>query len=129
MNNFAKYIFISCLILSVFMSFDLNAHYSISVGKNMSADGIYIDSDKLSITVGGTFKGSGYCKSPEIYITVGKFEFTGTIHCDGVCVIISKESFDENLFKRSGNGKFVINIISNEIKDSSGDILVSAAVN
>lgn len=58
------------------------------------------------------FKGEGYLKAPEITLDVGEFQFTGTIHCTGKCLISSNKAFDASIFKRVGGGTFEIRMPS-----------------
>lgn len=83
---------------------------NIHVASDMIADGYFAGTESIDLIIGKSLKGSGYFESPNITMKVGKFEFTGTIYCDGQCYITAQEPFNENMFTRSGNGKFIITI-------------------
>lgn len=73
-------------------------------------DGRLIAAKEINLTCGRTFSGTGYLEAPVITIKATTFAFTGTIKCDQLCTIITKNSFNQAMFKRLGNGKFVIKI-------------------
>lgn len=69
--------------------------------------------------------GNGTMSAPEIAMHVGKFNFQGTIECSKKCIILAREPFDENCFKRIGGGEFEIRIDS---EASSVDKIVERVV-
>lgn len=77
-------------------------------------NGDYYAMQKVSLK-SNNFKGTGLVEAPTIYITTKKFEFTGTLRCHGTCIIHAGESFDENMFKREGDGKFIIIVGENNM--------------
>ena len=56
------------------------------------------------------FSGSGRLEAPEITIKAEFFTYTGVIHCDGQCSIISENEFDPKAFVFEGDGQCQITI-------------------
>jgi hypothetical protein len=118
-------LYIILLLNSIFINLEsyvqtkvFNSH----VGADMISDDSIIAKEKCNLTIGGTLKGSGYIESPLINICVGKFEFTGKIHCNNECTITAKEPFNEDIFQRSGGGRFIIKIDPNLKLNKSDEI-------
>lgn len=94
----------------------------LNIARDMILDGNFIAEKTVNLFCGQTLIGSGCIKSPDIKITCGRFDFKGKIICNGTCTIISKEAFDEKMFKREGNGNFIIKIDPNlNASNSNGD--------
>lgn len=62
------------------------------------------------------FRGKGKIRSEFIVINCNEFNFTGTIDCNVECRIYSRKAFDETIFKREGQGKFIIKILDTNTK-------------
>jgi len=52
--------------------------------------------------------GDGVLIAKNIFIDCYKFEFTGTIRCDGLCRINARSRLDSKMFTREGQGTFEI---------------------
>jgi hypothetical protein len=82
-------------------------------GETMVNNGKMVATEAIKIKYETSFGGSGYLEAPYIEITTKKFEFTGTIKCDGKCVITVQEPFDQSIFTKTGTGEFIVNVDSN----------------
>ena len=112
--QFSSLIFISTLLVSQkveagFSNSGIMKSKSInlSVGCNLENDGGLFGAESVNLCC-DTFSGKGLVKSPQIVIKTNNFNFTGEINCSGKCMIIATTYFDDQMFKRSGDGEFVI---------------------
>lgn len=80
---------------------------NLSVRGTLDNNGELIGAETANL-VCDTLSGKGLIRSPQISIQTKVFAYTGTIDCDGSCVIISSTPFDEKMFKRTGKGEFAI---------------------
>lgn len=80
---------------------------NLSVGGTLDNNGELTGTETATLAC-ETLSGKGLIKSPQISIKTKIFAFTGTIECTGTCTIMASKSFDESMFKRKGNGEFVI---------------------
>jgi len=85
---------------------------NISVNGTLDNNGELIGHQSMNLS-SDTISGSGLIRSPEMSIKTKIFAFTGTIDCLGKCSITSATPFDENMFKRSGNGVITITVNGN----------------
>jgi hypothetical protein len=83
-----------------------------NVGQAFTNDSEMTAGQKINLQCGGILSGNGLFKAPEIEITAKTFRFTGTIECTGTCKISTQEPFDATMFKRKGNGKFIIAVVA-----------------
>jgi hypothetical protein len=104
-------------LLTSNMVYSIQTNYGsqIAMAMNVTDDtiinnGEYCALYKVSIDAYNSFKGSGdiYCQS--CIINCKKFEFTGTITCYDQCIINVENDFDQDMFKKDGPGKFIINV-------------------
>ncbi len=86
---------------------------NLSVGGTLDNNGELIGTESANLSC-DTLSGKGFIRSPQISIETNIFAFTGTIDCGNKCTIISKTPFDEKMFKRKGDGEFVILIENSE---------------
>jgi len=107
-----------CFFSPVFASHSYNGSYegcTMSGGScDISFEKISIDDSKftffkeLKIQSTTGFSGNGYLQAPSIDIVAETFDFTGTIKCDGKCVITVKHEFDPKMFTWTGSGELVV---------------------
>lgn len=83
---------------------------NLSIGGTLDNNGELIGTETATLSC-DTFSGKGLLSSPQISIKTKIFAYTGTIECSGKCTIITSSPFDENMFKRSGEGEFVIIVV------------------
>lgn len=98
-----------CINQQIFGLFTGNT-INLSSGSDQLIDDEMIAKQQLNLKCGERFYGQGYLKAPDISITAKKFAFTGTIECGSKCTITVAEPFDQKMFKRAGNGEFIIKI-------------------
>ncbi len=79
---------------------------NMNVGNHLNVDGLIHGRESVHLSSGGDICGDGTIKGPEIIIDAEEFEFTGTIECDGVCIITTTQPFDHTMFKQRGKGTF-----------------------
>lgn len=92
---------------------------NISVNGTLDNNGELTGSETATLSC-ETLSGKGLIKSPQISIKTKIFAFTGTIDCSEECTIISSTPFDETMFKRLGNGKFVIIVDATAVNSPNG---------
>ncbi|MCE5316423.1 MAG: hypothetical protein LLG04_03545 [Parachlamydia sp.] len=80
---------------------------NLSIGGTLDNNGELNGSETATLSC-ETLSGKGLIKSPQISIKTKIFAYTGTIECSETCTIVASKSFDESMFKRKGNGEFVI---------------------
>ena len=78
--------------------------------RKLNANGEIGAKKEVSIRCSKLFSGKGSLIAPEVTIVAKKFDFRGTIDCSGMCMITTQEPFDETIFTKQGDGKFVINV-------------------
>ncbi len=78
--------------------------------RKLNADGVIGAKKTVSIRCSKLLSGKGSVIAPEVTIVVKKFDFRGTIDCSGTCVITTQEPFDEMMFTKKGDGKFIVNV-------------------
>jgi len=83
---------------------------TIHVGKTLNNTGQLVGRKSVKLNC-HKLVGDGLIKSPEIRIKAWEFEYTGTIHCDGFCEIITRKPVPEGSFIKSGKGKFTIRVL------------------
>ena len=83
---------------------------NLSCGESMVNDDRMVAEKAINMTCGKSFKGVGYMEAPDITIMAEKFEYTGIINCGRKCNITVKEPFDAEMFKREGEGEFIITV-------------------
>lgn len=116
-----KGIFFSLVLTSMGYSMQLNYGYTASYNASINTDNYSImgtlkafNSAKIQAR---TFSGSGTIDSNQITIVCDEFNFTGTIICNGTCLIYTKKAFDPTQFKKEGTGNFTITVTSQTIED------------
>lgn len=80
---------------------------------------VYIETKNLS--------GKTYIRGRNVYITCKKFKFTGTIDCDGECIIQCQKPFNPIMFTRQGTGKFTLMICPDGFEQFNTDELKNSA--
>lgn len=78
--------------------------------RKLNADGVIGAKKTVSIRCSKLLSGKGSVIAPEVTIVAKKFDFRGTIECSGTCVITTQEPFDETMFTKKGDGKFIVNV-------------------
>lgn len=91
---------------------------NLSIGGTLDNNGELTGVETATISC-ETLSGKGLIKSPQISIKTKIFAFTGTIDCGETCTITANKSFDESMFKRKGEGEFVIIIDEKADKKNS----------
>lgn len=81
-------------------------HANIDHG-NFTNDGTVRGRETVNIKA-KVFDGSGSVEGKKILLACDEFKYSGNISCDQECVILAKKPFDQNMFKRTGSGKFTI---------------------
>lgn len=98
-------------------------------GQNINLDtdmtvntGKIVAVESIDLTAKEELSGDGLIEAPVIHISVKTFTFTGTINCSKTCVITAETPFDQSMFKREGNGEFIIKI---EEKKTASDFIAN----
>lgn len=123
LSLFSRKLSILLFLMGIYNSLFADALYEFNMGTEVAAtieknggriqhDGDAYAMKKYSIQA-DTYAGAGYVEAPTVIIRVKKFDFSGTIKCSGTCIIHAEEPFNETMFKREGNGKFVVSTGSN----------------
>lgn len=81
-------------------------HANIDHG-NFTNDGTIRGRETVNIKA-QVFDGSGLVEGKKILLACEEFKYRGNISCDQECVIYARKPFDQNMFKRTGSGKFTI---------------------
>lgn len=89
-------------------NYSQNGYYFTNHGSIQALGSAYINVNNLS--------GSGSITSDSITISCDTFNYTGTLACNGSCIIYAKKKFDPNMFKRAGSGTFTVIITPYEFK-------------
>ncbi|SCA63468.1 Uncharacterized protein SCG7109_AP_00080 [Chlamydiales bacterium SCGC AG-110-M15] len=115
-------VFVAAFIANpVEAGFSNNGHFQ-SKNLNLSSqtvldnNGELVGSESVKLSC-GTLTGTGLIKAPRVEIKTKLFAYTGTIDCDGECIIRVSQVFDETMFKRAGAGEFII-VIEPTIEDA-----------
>lgn len=80
---------------------------NLSIGGVLENNGQLIGLDAANLSC-DRLTGKGLISAPQITIKAKTFAFTGVIECDGKCTITTSSPFNERMFKKRGNGEFVI---------------------
>lgn len=102
---------IACLSCSAFAGFTNSGTFqtnNLSITTNkLTNNGNLIGNSSVYINA-TEIAGTGLIKSPSMVIETTVFNYSGTIECLGLCEIYSKNSFNQNMFTRKGNGEIKI---------------------
>ena len=72
---------------------------------------------------------NGYINGNKIILACEEFKFKGTISCIQECLVYAKNTFDQNMFKQSGPGKFTIIMGENNFEKFNQELLRLKAKN
>lgn len=88
---------------------------------NVIVDSIVFSNNYIHIKAGKEFKGHGVLCADKILIDAKKISFDGTIICNKLCIIESKEKVDPKNFWIIGKGIFSINGKNHQSEDMLKD--------
>ncbi len=81
---------------------------TLRAGRNITLDDTTVGQERIELSCGRVFSGTGILDSKEILISCNEFDFAGIIRCDGECNIYVKKDFDHDMFAKEGTGTFTV---------------------